>query len=108
MNKKRWITGVAAVILTILAVKGISRYSWSRLSAEEKAGKITEKMSRYFHLTEEQKGKMYALNLEKIQIFEKARNSGQHDRAQWKQLRQQWKDGIRNVLTSEQQQKIRH
>ncbi len=108
MNKKRWIIGIAAVLLTVFAVKRIAWYRWSHLSIEEKAGKITEKMASRFHLTQEQKGKVYALNLEKIQTFETARNSGHRDRAQWKQLRQTWKDGLREVLTPEQQQKMRH
>lgn len=108
MKKRRWITGIAAVLLTVFAFKGIGWYRWSRLSAEEKAETITEKMARRFDLTDEQKGKIYALNLEKVQSFETARTSGQHNRENWKQLREQWKNGVREVLTPEQQKRFRH
>ncbi|MBP6825209.1 MAG: hypothetical protein KA165_01510 [Saprospiraceae bacterium] len=108
MNKKRWIIGIAAVLLTVFAVKGIGWYRWSHLSTAEKAGTITEKMARRFDLTTEQKSRVYALNLEKIQAFETTRSSGHRDCTQYKQLHQQWKDGVRGVLTPEQQRKFRH
>lgn len=108
MKKRRWIMGIAALLLTVFAFKAIGWHRWSRLSAEKKAKAITEKMARRFGLTDEQKAKVYALNLEKVRKFESARASGQHDREGWKQLREQWKTGLREVLTPEQQQRFRH
>lgn len=108
MKKRRWLIGIAAVLLTVFAAKGIGWYRWSKLSAEEKAGTITEKMSRRFDLTAEQKGKVYALNLAKVQAFESARTAGQHDRNTWKNLHSEWKTGMHEILTPEQQQKFRH
>lgn len=108
MKKRRWMIGIAAVLLTVFAAKGIGWYRWSRLSAEKKAGTITEKMSRRFDLSPAQKDKVYALNLEKVQAFQTARASGQHDRKDWKMLREQWKNGMREILTPEQQQRFRH
>lgn len=88
------------------AAKGIGWYRWSHLSTAEKAGKITEKMSRHLDLTDEQKGQVYALNLEKVQSMESVCQSGQHDRQAWKQLRDDWKNEVRGVLTPEQQKKF--
>ena len=108
MKKRRWMIGIAAVLLTVFAAKGIGWYRWSRLSAEEKAGTITEKMSRRFDLTATQKDKVYTLNLGKVQAFEAARSSGQRDRKEWKTLHEQWKNDMREILTPEQQQRFRH
>ena len=108
MNKRRWIIGIAATILGVIAFKSIGMYHWSRLSAEEKAGTITEKMARRFDLSEDQKGKVYALNLEKMRSVAAAKATGQHTRQQWKQTHEQWKNQLREVLTPEQQQRFRH
>ena len=108
MKRKHWLIGLGAVLLLALSVKGIMFYRWSHLSSAEKAGTITDKMARHFHLSEAQKGKVYALNLEKIQAFESARQSGRHSRADWKKLHESWRTDLRAVLTPEQQQKFRH
>ncbi|GEM_PF-1994110 len=108
MNKRRWIIGIAAMILGVFTFKSIGMYRWSRLSAEEKAGTITEKMTRRFDLNEDQKGKVYALNLEKMRSVQAAKATGQHGRQYWKQTREQWKNQLREVLTPEQQQRFRH
>lgn len=107
MNKRRWIIGFAAVLLTVFAFKGIGWYRWSQLSSAEKAGTLTERMARHLDLSEEQKSKVYNLNLEKVQAFETAHNSGQHNRADWKQQRQQWKNQLLEVLTPEQRAKFK-
>ncbi len=108
MKKRPWIIGISAVLLLFFAAKGIGWYHWSQLSTAEKAGTITEKLSRHLDLTEEQKGKVYALNLEKVQAFESARQSGQHNRGEWKQLHENWKNEVRAVLSPEQQAKFWH
>jgi Spy/CpxP family protein refolding chaperone len=106
MKKRPWIIGISAVLLLFFAFKGIGWYRWSQLTTAEKAGTITEKMARHLDLTEDQKGKVYTLNLEKVQAFEAARQSGQHKREDWKQLRDDWKNQVRGVLTPEQQEKF--
>ncbi len=108
MKKIRWIIGISAVLLLSLAAKGIGWYRWSHLSTAEKAGTITEKLARHLELTEEQKGKVYAFNLQKVQAIESARANGEHERVDWKQLHEDWKNNLRSVLTAEQQQKICH
>lgn len=107
MNKRRWIIGLGAVLLTFFTFKGIGWYRWSQLSASEKAGAMTARMAHHLDLSEEQKGKVYNLNLEKVQYFETARNSGQHPRGDWKQLREQWKTQLFEVLTPEQRAKFK-
>lgn len=106
MKKRNWILGIAAVLLIGAAAKGIGWYRWSKLSTAEKAGTITEKMARHLQLSEEQKGKIYALNLSKMEKFETACQDGKHNRGEWKQFHEEWKNEVREVLTPEQQQKF--
>jgi Spy/CpxP family protein refolding chaperone len=106
MKKRTWMIGLGAVLVVFLAAKGFGAYRWSKLSAEEKAGTITEKMAQHLGLSEDQKGKLYALNLEKMASLESAKNSGQHNREDWKKLREDWKNEVRGVLTPEQQAKF--
>ncbi|MBK8923853.1 MAG: hypothetical protein IPM81_20595 [Saprospirales bacterium] len=108
MKRKNWIIGIAAVLLLVFAVKGIGHYRWSNLSAEEKAGTITEKLARHLDLRADQKQQLYALNLEKIQAMQTAHASGRHSRRQWKQLRAEWHSGLESILTPEQKEKWRH
>ena len=105
MNKKRWIAGLAAVLLTVFAAAGVRHYRWSRLTTAEKAGTITEKMARHLDLNAGQKGKLYTINLEKLQAIETARQSGNHDRNSWKQLHEQWRSDVDEILTPEQRRK---
>lgn len=108
MKKRQWIIGITAALLLFFTAKGIGWYRWSQLSSAEKAGRITEKMARHLELTEEQKSKVYAFNLEKVQSFESAKASGQHSRDEWKQLHEDWKNDLNSVLTPAQQEKFCH
>ncbi len=98
MKRKKWILGIAAVLLAVFAVKGISHYRWSQLSTAEKAGTLTEKMARHYDLTDTQKGRLYALNLEKVQDMEAACQSGASDRKAWKQRRNEWRDQVEAIV----------
>ena len=106
MKKRNLIFGVAAVLVVGLAAKSIGWYRWSKLSSAEKAGTITEKMASHLKLNEEQKGKIYALNLDKMEKFDAARKEGNCRRGEWKQFREEWKNEVREVLTPEQRQKF--
>ena len=108
MKKRPWIIGISAFLLLFFAAKGIGWYRWSQLSAAEKAGTITEKMSRHLSLSTDQRERVYALNLKRVQEFESARQSGNHRRQDWKQLRESWKADVKDVLTPEQQEKFWH
>lgn len=108
MKKRSWIIGISAVLVLFFAAKGIGAYRWSQLSTAEKAGTITEKMSRRLELTEEQKGKVYALNLAKMEAIQSRKQNGQHRREDWKQIREDWKNEVRGVLTPAQQEKLWH
>jgi periplasmic protein CpxP/Spy len=107
MNKRRWIIGAAAVLLSIFAFKGIGAYRWSRLSAEEKAGTMTERLAHHLDLSEAQKGQVYNLNLEKARALEAARREGRPSRADWKNLRAAWRSELEEVLTPAQREKLR-
>jgi Spy/CpxP family protein refolding chaperone len=106
MNKRRWIIGAAAVLLSILAFKGIGAYRWSRLSAEEKAGTMTERLAHRLGLSDEQKNQVYNLNLDKVRAFDAARQAGKPTRADWKNLREEWRKGLQEVLTPAQREKL--
>ena len=108
MKRKHWLIGLGAVLLMAISVKGVLAYRWSNLSTAEKAGTITEKMTHRFGLSDEQKGKVYALNLEKIQAIESACQASQHKRADWKKLHESWRNDLRAVLSPEQREKFRH
>lgn len=101
MKRKKWMIGIAAVLLFVLAGKGIAHYRWSKLSTEEKAGTITEKMARRFDLSDTQKAQVYALNLEKVKTMEARGKSGEHSRSDWKQLRDEWHEDMREILKPE-------
>ena len=107
MKKRPWIIGISAVLLLFFVAKGIGGYKWSQLSSAEKAGTITEKMSRRLALNTEQKTKVYDLNLEKIETLEATCKSGERNREDWKKIREDWKNQVREVLTPEQQAKFR-
>lgn len=72
--KSKMVFRIAAIIFGVFAVisvgKGIMWYKWSHLTVEEKATKITERMSSKLDLTDEQKERVLALNLEKVATFE--------------------------------------
>lgn len=108
MKRKKWMIGIAAALLLLFAGKGIAHYRWSKLSTEEKAGTITEKMARRLDLSEDQRVKVYALNLEKVKIMEARWQSGEHRRADWKQLRDEWHEEMRAILRPDQQERFRH
>lgn len=108
MKKRPWLIGISAALLLLFTFKGIGWYRWSHLSTAEKAGTITEKMAQHLDLSDTQKGQIYALNLQKMEAFEAGCKSGEHNRQDWKQMRESWKNDVRNILTPEQQEKFWH
>ena len=106
---------IAAIILGVFAVigigKGIKWYYWSHLTAEEKAGKITERMASRLDLTTEQKEKVLALNLEKVKEFEGKdfwkNNHGHGHHLKTSPLYKKWKNELKEILNDEQEKKMR-
>ncbi len=105
---------IAAIIFGVFAVisvgKGIMWYKWSHLTAQEKAAKITERMSSKLDLTYEQKEIVLALNLEKVATFEgkdfwKNHKGGHHGKSS--SAYQEWRNEMKEILTDEQEKKMK-
>lgn len=85
-------------------------YKWSHLTAQEKATKITERMSSKLDLTEEQKERVLALNLEKVATYEgkdfwKGHKKGHHGKSN--HAYQEWRNEMKKILNDEQEKKMR-
>ena len=105
---------IVAIIFGVFAVisvgKGIMWYKWSHLTVQEKATKITERMSSKLDLTDEQKEKVLTLNLEKVATFEskdfwKGRKHGHHGKSNL--AYQEWRNEMKQILTDEQERKMK-
>ena len=96
---------IGSLILVVSAI-GIKAYAQSKLSGAEKVERITEKMARKLNLTDEQKAKVYDINLERSKGHQKAYNSGRK-KENIVQAIQKWKTDLKEVLTLEQQKKLK-
>lgn len=94
--------------LALLAIStiGFKAFIYSRLSKEEKVKHLTNKMSQKLSLSEEQKTRVYQINLERANGHEEAYKQGQK-----KEIIQQavskWETDLKQLLTPEQAQKLR-
>ena len=93
-------------LLIIVSAIGVKAFAHSRLSKEEKVKHITEKMAKKLSLTDEQKAKVFQINLD--------RSNGQEDA--YKQCRKKdviqnavakWRTDLKQVLNVEQAQKLK-
>ena len=97
---------VIGALLIFISAIGVKVFTHSNLSKEEKVNHITEKMSRKLSLSEEQKTKVYQINLERANGHEEAHK-------QWRKREfiqsavAKWESDLKQVLTAEQAQKLR-
>jgi Spy/CpxP family protein refolding chaperone len=103
MKIKKIAIGCTVFVLSIIGVKA---YAHSTLSLEEKAKHITERMAQELDLTEDQKTKVYKINLERSQGHQKAYEQGRNKEIIVKAV-QQWENDLKNVLTAAQQKKLK-
>ena len=103
MELKKIIVG--GLILVASAI-GIRAYAHSKLSQEEKVERITEKMARKLNLTDEQKAKVHDINLERSKGHQKAYDAGRKKEI-IVQAVQKWATDLKEVLTREQQKKLK-
>lgn len=103
MGTKKIVIGALLIIVSVIGVKA---FTHPRLSKEEKVKHITEKMVKKLSLSEEQKAKVFQINL--------ARANG-HEDAYKQDIKKEviqnavakWKTDLKEVLTAEQAQKLK-
>ena len=113
--KKKILFRIAAITLGVFAIigmgKGIMWYNWSHLTTQEKASKITNRMANRLDLTEAQKGKVMALNLKKMETLDAPeiwKNVHRHhEQHRSNPVYEQWKKELKEILTDEQEKKMR-
>ena len=113
--KSKIVFRIAAIIFGVFAIisvgKGIMWYKWSHLTAQEKATKITERMSSRLDLTDEQQEKVLALNLEKVKSFDgkdfwkNHHEKGHHGKSNT--VYEEWKKEMKTILNDEQEKKMK-
>jgi len=93
-------------LLIIASVIGVKAFAYSRLSKEEKVKHITEKMAKKLSLSEEQKAKVFQINLERTNGHEDAYNQGRKKEVIQRAVAK-WRTDLKQVLTAEQAQKLK-
>ncbi len=96
---------VGGLILAFSAI-GINAYTQSKLSQEEKVERITEKMARKLNLTDEQKTKVFEINLKRSEGHQKAYEAGRKKDVIVQAVKE-WERDLKTVLTAEQQKKLK-
>jgi len=87
MVTKKIVIGALLIIVSAIGVKAIAH---SRLSKEEKVKHLTEKMAKVLSLSEEQKAKVFQINLDRANGHKDAYKQGrkkeviQHAVAKWR------------------------
>ncbi|MBL7901158.1 MAG: hypothetical protein JNK73_04115 [Bacteroidia bacterium] len=103
MVTKKMIIGVLLIIVSAIGVKA---FAHSRLSKEEKVKHITEKMAKKLSLSEEQKAKVFQINLDRANGHEDAYKQGRKKEVIHKAVAK-WRTDLKQVLTAEQAQKLK-
>ncbi len=97
---------IIGVLLIIVSAIGVKAFTLSRLSKEEKVKHITEKMAKKLSLSEEQKAKVFQINLERANGHEDAYKQGRKKEVIQKAVAK-WRTDLKQVLTAEQTQKLK-
>lgn len=112
MKKRKIFTCLAIAAGLFLTVKAGQAIYWNSLSPDQKVEKMTEKMGRWLSLTDEQKPRVLELNRALLAekgdpwaIFQGGGHCRQADAATDPAV-QKWRDGMREVLTDEQEKKL--
>lgn len=96
---------ISALLIVVSAI-GVKAFAHSRLSKEEKVKHITEKMTKKLSLSEEQKVKVFQINLDRANGHENAYKQGRIKEVIQKAVAK-WKTDLKQVLTAEQAQKLK-
>ncbi len=103
MGTKKIVIGALLIIVSVIGVKA---FTHSRLSKEEKVKHITEKMVKKLSLSEEQKAKVFQINLARANRHEDAYKQDRKKEVIQNAVAK-WKTDLKEVLTAEQAQKLK-
>ena len=103
MTIKKIIIGSLLIVVSVIGVRAIAH---SRLSKEEKVKHITEKMAKKLSLSEEQKAKVFQINLDRANGHEEAYKQGRKKEVIQNAVAK-WETDLKQVLTAEQAQKLK-
>lgn len=95
-----------SALLIILSAIGVKVFVHSSFSKEEKVKHITEKMTKKLSLTDEQKAKVFQINLDRANMHEDAYKQGRKIEV-IKNAVTKWKTDLKQVLTAEQAIKLK-
>lgn len=104
------------IILLIFALSGISRAQENpqtgeapkyKCTPEEAAKRITDKMKTNLNLTDEQYSKILKLQTERITYKRELRSKDLISRSEMKQKREEFRNGMKSILTEEQQKMLK-
>jgi hypothetical protein len=104
------------IVLFIFAVSGISNAQddtkkeetrKNKGTPEEQAKKITDKMKTRLNLTDEQYNKILKLQTDRITYKRELRSKDLISKSEVKQKREEFRNGMKSILTDEQQQKMK-
>jgi Spy/CpxP family protein refolding chaperone len=96
---------IGALLIVISAI-GVKTFLHSRLSKEEKVKHITEKMAKKLSLSEEQKAKVFQINLDRADGHDDAYKQGRKKEVIQNAVAK-WRADLKQVLTAEQAQKLK-
>lgn len=94
------------VLLVAVSAIGVKVFAHARLTKEERVKHITEKMAKKLSLTEEQKAKVFQINLDRANGHEDAYRQGRKKEVIQNAVAK-WKSDLKQVLTAEQAQKLK-
>lgn len=97
---------IIGALLIVVSAIGVKAFAFSRLSKEEKVKHITEKMAKKLLLSDEQKAKVYQINLNRANGHDEAFNQGRKKEVIHNAVAK-WKSDLKQVLTVEQTKKLK-
>ena len=103
MVTKKILIGALLIVVSAIGVKALAH---SRLSKEEKVKHITGKMAKKLSLSEEQKAKIFQINLDRANGHEDAYKQGRKNEVIQNAVAK-WRTDLKQVLTVEQAQKLK-
>ncbi len=102
MKRKKLIISLIALLVVAFTVKGIVI---SQIPDEKKVMHITEKMTKKLDLSDEQKNRVYQINLTRFNGHKEVKNKGKN-KEDLKVVVATWEKELKMVLNAEQIKKL--